>query len=173
MVVGVWHCQRRQGARGCSDLKREIRAAPRHSRVLYGPRSLHTEYPMRIKKTLLAIAVLGLAAGAVSAQTLRLDRDGGFSFKFGRDDRRGDVEGKRASCEVYARIAVVQAEANSRFRCGLRGPAWVADVKPHFQWCRYVPRRKIAEEQRSRADELQRCFDRLGDFDDDDRGRRR
>ena len=41
------------------------------------------------------------------------------------------------------------------------------------QWCRYVPRRKIAEEQRSRADELQRCFDKLGDFDEDDRGRRR
>ena len=87
--------------------------------------------------------------------------------------RRGDVDGKRASCEVYARIAVVQAEAASRFRCGLRGPAWVADAKPHFQWCRYVPRRKIAEEQLSRADELQRCFDKLGDFDDDDRGRRR
>jgi len=82
-----------------------------------------------------------------------MDRDGGFSFKFGRDDRRGDVEGKRASWEVYARIAVVQAEAASRFRCGLRGPAWVADAKPHFQWCRYVPRRKIAEEQRSRADD--------------------
>ena len=59
---------------------------------------------------MLFIAVLGLAAGTVSAQTLRLDRDGGFSFKFGRDDRRGDVEGKRASCEVYARVAVVQAE---------------------------------------------------------------
>ena len=128
---------------------------------------------MRTTKTLLAVAALGLATGAATAQSIRMDRDGGFSFKFGRDDRRGDVEGKRASCEVYARIAVVQAEAASRFRCGLRGPAWVADIKPHFQWCRYVPRRKIAEEQRSRADDLQRCFDKLGDFDDDDRGRRR
>ena len=36
---------------------------------------------------------------------------------------RGDVEGKRASCEVYARIAVIQADANVRFRCGLQGPA--------------------------------------------------
>ena len=82
---------------------------------------------MRKTKTLLAVAILGLASGAATAQSIRMDRDGGFSFKFGRDDRRGDVEGKRASCEVYARIAVVQAEANSRFRCGLRGPAWVAD----------------------------------------------
>ena len=128
---------------------------------------------MRTRKTILAVAVLGLATGAATAQSIRMDRDGGFSFKFGRDDRRGDVEGKRASCEVYARIAVVQAEAASRFRCGLRGPAWVADAKPHFQWCRYVPRRKIAEEQRRRADELQSCFNKLGDFDDDDRDRRR
>jgi hypothetical protein len=81
------------------------------------------------------------------------------------------VEGKRASCEVYARIAVVQADANKRFRCGLRGPAWSNDPGPHFQWCRFVPRRKIAEEQRSRADDLQRCFDKLGDFDDDRWGR--
>ena len=55
---------------------------------------------MRTTKTLLAIAVLGLATGAATAQSIRMDRDGGFSFKFGRDDRRGDVEGKRASCEV-------------------------------------------------------------------------
>jgi hypothetical protein len=127
---------------------------------------------MRVSPTSLVVLLLVLVTGAAAAQTLRLDRDGGFSFRFGRDDRRGDVEGKRASCEVYARIAVVQADANARFRCGLRGPAWVSDPAPHFRWCRFVPRGRIAQEQRSRADELQRCFDRLGDFDDDDRGRR-
>ena len=126
---------------------------------------------MRISKTIVAAAVLALVGGAAVAQSIRIEPGGGFSFKFGRDDRRGDVEGKRASCEVYARIAAVQADANQRFRCGLRGPAWSGDVKAHFQWCRYVPRRKIAEEQRSRADNLQRCFDRLGDFDDDRWGR--
>ena len=122
---------------------------------------------MRISPTSLVILLLVLVTGAAAAQTLRLDRDGGFSFRFGRDDRRGDVEGKRASCEVYARIAVVQADASARFRCGLRGPAWVSDPAPHFRWCRFVPHGRIAQEQRSRADELQRCFDRLGDFDDD------
>src|SRR6185312_1688320 len=85
---------------------------------------------MRITRTSLVISLLILVTGAAAAQTLRLDRDGGFSFKFGRDDRRGDVEGKRASCEVYARIAQVQADANARFRCGLRGPAWVSDPAP-------------------------------------------
>jgi hypothetical protein len=119
----------------------------------------------------LAAAIVVLATAFAGAQTLRLDREGGFSFKFGRDDRRGDVEGKRASCEVYARIAVVQSDANARFRCGLRGPAWAGDPGPHFQWCRFVPRRRIAEEQRSRAEQLQRCFDKLGDFDDDRWGR--
>lgn len=43
-------------------------------------------------------------------------------------------------------------------------PARIAQVQAD------VPRRKVAEEQRSRSEELQRCFDRLGDFDDD-RGR--
>lgn len=121
----------------------------------------------------LVAGIFILAIGAASAQTLRLDRDGGFSFKFGRDDRRGDVEGKRASCEVYARVAQVQADANKRFRCGLKGPAWETDPKPHFQWCRFVPRQRIAEEQRNRSQDLQRCFDKLGDFDEDDRRGRR
>ena len=111
--------------------------------------------------------LLILATASAGAQTFRRDRDGGFSFRFDRDDRRGEVEGKRASCEVYARIAQVQADANRRFRCGFRGPGWVSDLQPHFRWCRFVPRRRIAEEQRNRAEELQRCFDRLGDFDDD------
>ena len=125
---------------------------------------------MRVTHISLISAVLILAAGAAEAQTLRVQRDdkgGGMSFRFGRDDRRGDVEGKRANCEVYARIAQVQADANKRFRCGLRGPAWEADPQPHFRWCRYVPRRRVAEEQRNRSHELQRCFNRLGDFDDD------
>ena len=131
---------------------------------------------MRVAHIGLISAILLLASGAGVAQTLRLDREGGFSFKFEKDDRRGDVEGKRANCEVYSRIAQVQADANKRFRCGLRGPAWEADPQPHFRWCRYVPRRKVAEEQRNRSEELQRCFDKLGDFDDDggsrdDRGR--
>jgi hypothetical protein len=120
---------------------------------------------MRISITL-ATTVLILVTGGAVAQSLRFD-ERGFSFRFDRDDRRGDVEGKRATCEVYARIAVVQADANERFRCGLQGPAWTSDPARHFQWCRYVPRHRVAEEQRDRSEELQRCFDRLGDFDDD------
>jgi len=125
---------------------------------------------MRIPKAVLIIPVV-LVAGTAVAQTFKFDSDRGFSFRFGRDDRRGDVEGKRASCEVYARIAVVQAVANRKYRCGYRGPEWRDEPEPHFRWCRYVPRRRIAEEQRNRSKDLQHCFDRLGDFDDDDRGR--
>ena len=123
---------------------------------------------MRMSWAVVALAITAAAGGVATAQ--RYDR-GGFSFRFDRHDRRGDVEGKRASCEVYARIAVVQAEANKRFNCGLRGPAWEAEARPHFRWCRFAPRRLIAEEQRSRADELQQCFDKLGDFDDERWGR--
>jgi hypothetical protein len=120
---------------------------------------------MRIS-TILVTTVLILITGGAVAQSLRFD-ERGFSFRFGRDDDRRDVEGKRATCEVYARIAVIQADANERFRCGFQGPAWVSDPAPHFQWCRYVPRHRVAEEQSDRSKELQRCFDRLGDFDDD------
>ena len=122
---------------------------------------------MRKSLALLALTCTAIAAAGV-ATAQRFDRDG-FRFRFERNDRRGDVEGKRASCEVYAKIAVVHADANRRFNCGYRGPAWNEDVRPHFLWCRFVPRRRISEEQRYRAEEMQRCFDRLGDFDDERR----
>jgi hypothetical protein len=124
---------------------------------------------MRISTAIVTL-VLVLAAGGTLAQTHRFDR-GGFSFKFGRDDPKRDVEGKRATCDTYARIAVVQAQANQRFRCGLQGAGWNEDAQRHFEWCRWVPRRKVAEEQRNKAEDLQRCFDKLGDFDDDRWGR--
>ena len=70
---------------------------------------------MRIFPIGLAAAAVLASAVSADSQTLRLD-DRGFSFKFGSNDRRGDVEGKRASCEVYARIAQVQADANDRLQ---------------------------------------------------------
>ncbi len=125
---------------------------------------------MRKSFVVLALALTAVGvAGVATAQ--RFDR-GGFSFRFDRNDPRRAVEGKRATCEVYARIASVQADAAARFRCGYQGPAWISDMKPHFVWCRFVPRRRIAEEQRHRAEELQKCFDKLGDFDDDRYDRR-
>lgn len=93
-------------------------------------------------------------------------RSRGFGFRF-NDDERGNVEGKRAACETYARIALVQAEANRKYRCGYTGPRWAIEVEPHFRWCRHVRREALGVEARDRAGELQRCFDRLGDFDDE------
>lgn len=120
---------------------------------------------MRTLPIALATTIVLLGAASAMSQTFRFD-DRGFSFRFGKDDRRGDVEGKRASCEVYARIAQVQAYANDQFRCGYRGPRWNPDLRGHFQWCRWANRRVLADEQRGRADQLQDCFNRLGDFDD-------
>jgi hypothetical protein len=88
------------------------------------------------------------------------------TYRFERQDPRANVEGKRASCEVYGRIALVQADANRKFRCNFRGPRWSSDAQAHFRWCRFVPRSSIRDEQRARAQELQECFDRLGDFDE-------
>jgi hypothetical protein len=107
-----------------------------------------------------------IAASGSLAQGFRYDGPG-FSFRFGDDDRRGESsEGKRASCAVYAEIAVVQARANQHYRCGYNGPRWGDNPEPHFRWCRFVRRETLAGELRERAIDLQRCFDRLGDFDD-------
>ena len=114
--------------------------------------------PIRTILVLAPIATIALALPATAQE-----------FRFGRDDPRANVEGKRASCEVYARIAMVQTDANRKFRCGLRGPRWTNDGMAHFRWCRFVPRSAIREEQRGRAQDLQECFDRLGDFDERDR----
>jgi hypothetical protein len=127
---------------------------------------------MRISRIGLAATFVALAAASVGAQSLHVGRDdrgGGFTFRFGHDDKRGEVEGKRANCEVYARIAQVQADANNRYRCGYTGPRWSRDTEPHFRWCRFAPRRQLAEEQRGREDDLQACFNKLGDFDDNRR----
>lgn len=113
---------------------------------------------------LVATLIIG-TAGAAASQTIRLD-DRGFSFRFGKDDRRGDIEGKRASCEVYARIAQVQAVANASYRCGFRGPQWDTNIAPHFRWCRHARRADLSRDQLFRSQQLQDCFNRLGDFDD-------
>ena len=93
-------------------------------------------------------------------------RFGDRQFRFEKNDPRADVQGKRASCEVYARIAVVQTEANRQFRCGYSGPRWVTDSRPHFRWCRWAARPELLAEYRERARDLQQCFDQLGDFDE-------
>ena len=123
---------------------------------------------MRISTALITSALILITGGAV-AQSVRVGPGGFSSLWPGRPPRR--CRGQACKCEVYSRIAVVQADANERFRCGLQGPAWNNDPARHFQWCRYVPRQRVAEAQRGRSEELQRCFDRLGDFDDDRWGR--
>ena len=90
------------------------------------------------------------------------------SWRFEKGDPRENVEGKRASCEVYAKIALVQTEANRKYQCGFTGPRWTSDGLAHFRWCRFVSRSLIREEQRARAKDLQECFNRLGDFDERD-----
>ena len=86
----------------------------------------------------------------------------------GRDDRRdGKREGKRANCDTYAKLAVVQAEANEKYECGNRGGEWSTRESAHFQWCMKSRRAYLGDELRYRTGELQKCFDRLGDYDDE------
>ena len=94
-------------------------------------------------------------------------------------DRRGpgsgNREGKRANCDTYSSIAAVQANANDKYRCGNRGGAWNNDKRAHFEWCMTNKREFMVDEIRYRAEELQKCFNNLGDYDDDrwDRNYRR
>lgn len=92
-----------------------------------------------------------------------------------REDRRRETAGKRASCETYAKTTVIQAEANRKYKCGLKGGEWVAQERPHFRWCMRARRAYLADEIRYRIGELQKCFNKLGDYDDEgeDRGYRR
>jgi hypothetical protein len=92
-----------------------------------------------------------------------------------RETRRGDAAGKRASCETYAKTAVVHAEANKKYECGNRGGEWIANQRPHFRWCMGARRAYLVDETRFRLAELQKCFDKLGDYDEEeqDRGYRR
>jgi hypothetical protein len=115
---------------------------------------------------LLTVLMAAVAFPILSlAQELRLQIGPGQSH-YEREDEKAS-EGKRASCEVYAQISVVQAEANRRYNCGYGGERWDIDARTHFRWCRFVRRETIGREFKDRAVDLQRCFDRLGDFDDE------
>jgi hypothetical protein len=95
----------------------------------------------------------------------------------GGSDRRGGGgrEGKRANCDTYSSIAAVQAEANEKYKCGNRGGEWNTSKREHFGWCMTNKREFMIDEIRFRSQELQKCFNNLGDYDDDkwDRGYRR
>jgi hypothetical protein len=96
----------------------------------------------------------------------------------GGGDRRGGGggrEGKRANCDTYSSIAAVQADANDKYKCGYRGGEWSNDKRGHFQWCMTNKREFALDEMRYRSQELQKCFNNLGDYDDDnyDRNYRR
>ena len=110
-------------------------------------------------------AVLALAAGLCVAAALPAPAQD-FRFRYD-DDERGNVEGKRASCEVYAKIAQVQIDANRKYNCGYNGSRWDHGIEQSFRWCRHVPREDVIRAVRERAGDLQRCFNNLGDFDEE------
>lgn len=102
----------------------------------------------------------------------------------GRDRRAGEnrgstatdganQNGRRANCETYAKLAMVLAEANEKYGCGLTGHEWTRDDRSHFHWCMTDRREFGAGRLGHRADALNKCFKRLGDYDEDTGGRRR
>jgi hypothetical protein len=121
-------------------------------------------------KTSIATALLVAALTATTALTasaqefnFRFDPE---HFQFERGDERA-TEGKRAACTYYAQIAVVQADTNRRYNCGYSGPAWNDHARDHFRWCRFVRREATWQASKERAQQLQECFNRMGDFDEE------
>lgn len=92
-----------------------------------------------------------------------------------RRERRRETAGKRASCDTYAKTAVIQAKANRKYKCGFKGGEWGTRERRHFRWCMRARRTYLADETRYRLVQLQKCFNKLGDYDDEenDRGYRR
>jgi hypothetical protein len=118
---------------------------------------------VKSKKMLLAAGLLAAAAIPLSSHA---EGFGAGEFRMEQGGDRGN-DGKRASCEVYAQLSVVQAEANRRYNCGFGGPRWDAVGRSHFEWCRYVGREAVRGQLRERGMDLQQCFDRMGDFDEE------
>jgi hypothetical protein len=104
------------------------------------------------------------------------DRDRGdrVAGRGGDDESFFNREGKRASCDTYAKIAVIQAQSAEKYRCRLNGPAWNDNEREHFHWCLRAPRERLQADVRSRYEALAKCFQGLGDEDYDTwRGGRR
>ena len=82
-------------------------------------------------------AVLAVAVGLCVAASLPALSQGyerqppHFGFRY-EGDERGNIEGKRASCEVYAKIAQVQADANRKYNCGYEGRRWEHELGATF-----------------------------------------
>jgi hypothetical protein len=85
-------------------------------------------------------------------------RNGGNGRPAGRPP-----EARHARCDTYAKIASVQANAARNYGCGLRDPEWSADPGIHYHWCMRNGRESVMDQLRFRTEELQRCFNRLGD----------
>jgi hypothetical protein len=92
-----------------------------------------------------------------------------------RADRKSERVGKRANCDTYSKIAEAQTNANQKYDCGYRGGEWATDSRAHYGWCMANKRDFMLDEMRYRAVELQKCFNKLGDFDEEggDSGYRR
>ena len=66
---------------------------------------------------------------------------------------------KRARCEHFAKVAVVQSESRVKASCG-QGPKlrWAKNYRSAYQWCLDADNKQAAAAQQGRQQFLQRCF---------------
>jgi hypothetical protein len=63
------------------------------------------------------------------------------------------------ACQVYAKKAVIAAEAAASHACGFKGGRWSADYSAHFGWCLAADSGARTSEDSARGNQLQGCLD--------------
>jgi hypothetical protein len=57
-------------------------------------------------------------------------------------------------CQVYAQVAVREAQTNLERGCGFSGRRWLTDYDAHYKWCLGAPPALVVSEQRARQLDL-------------------
>jgi len=73
------------------------------------------------------------------------------------DLRTGGGEMANGRCDIYARIAISQHEANLAQRCGYSDSRWHAGYRYHYDWCIGTPSATTRHETAERQAQLDRC----------------
>lgn len=67
--------------------------------------------------------------------------------------------GRKARCDHYARLAVLQNDSRRRGRCGAGGDlGWNKNYKVHLQHCMKVRKKQVFAAQEARESFLQQCY---------------
>lgn len=65
----------------------------------------------------------------------------------------------QAACQVFAKKAMIAADAAAKRGCGFGGNRWLVDYGAHFNWCLSASQGARDQEDQARTNQLQGCLD--------------